>query len=154
MKTEPEVFSFDDLLKAPKKTTAWEGVRNYQARNFMRDDFKVGDFVFVYHSNAGEETGIAGVAEVTAAAYPDQSALDPRSPYFDEKSAKMAASRWVLVDVRAVKKFRSPITLSHLKAQSILANMAVVQRGQRLSVQPVTPGEWVAVENLAKQMEV
>jgi len=149
MKTEPDVFSFDDLLRAPKKTTSWEGVRNYQARNFMRDDFKVGDLVFIYHSNAGDETGIAGIAEVVKGAYGDQAAMNPKSPYFDEKSAKAGASRWVVVDVRAVRKFKTPVTLSQIKSTPGLERMAVVQKGQRLSVQPVTPQEWGIIEKAA-----
>ena len=149
MKTEPEVFSFSDLMKASGKTTCWEGVRNYQARNFMRDNFKLGDRVFVYHSNAGDGTGIAGIAEIAREAYPDQSALDPKSEYFDDKSVKVGASRWLMVDVKAVKQFKHTISLSALRGVKGLEGMAVLQKGQRLSVQPVSESEWAIVLKLA-----
>jgi predicted RNA-binding protein with PUA-like domain len=147
MKTEPEVFSFDDLLKAPKKTTSWEGVRNYQARNMMRDDFKVGDMVLVYHSNANPP-GVAGIAKVVREAYPDPAALDPGSEYFDEKSKADGASRWVMVDIQAVAPARQVVSLDQLRTTKGLEEMLVLKRGQRLSIQPVTPGEWAIITRL------
>ncbi len=141
MKTEPDTFGFEDLLKRPDKTEPWEGVRNYMARNFMRDQFALGQKVFIYHSRV-EEPAIVGIAEVVRAAYPDPTALDPKSKYFDEKSEKIGESRWCMVDVKAVAKFRKPVSLKWLKAEAELKGMAVVQAGQRLSIQPVTEKEW------------
>lgn len=142
MKTEPDVFSFDDLTKAPQATTGWEGVRNYQARNLMRDQFKVGDKVFVYHSNAGALTGIVGIAKVVRSAYPDPTALNPKSRYYDPKSTAAGESRWVMVDIKAEERFSEVITLAQLRELNSLAEMALLQPGQRLSVQPVTPAAW------------
>lgn len=141
MKTEPEVFSFDDLMRAPSKTTCWEGVRNYQARNMMRDEFRIGDEVLVYHSNA-TPPGVAGIARVVREAYPDPAALDPRSEYYDEKSAANGESRWVMVDIKAVAPARKLVSLDELRATKGLENMLVLKRGQRLSIQPVTAAEW------------
>lgn len=149
MKTEPDTFSYDDLLKSPNKTTSWEGVRNYQARNFMRDDFKVGDKVFIYHSNT-KPPGIAGIATVVKKAHHDKTALDPDSEYFDEKSKKLGESRWFMVDVKAKKKFKELIPLEVLKETKALSQMLVIQRGQRLSIQPVTKKEWDTVLQLAE----
>lgn len=147
MKTEPDVFSFDDLVKAPKKTTGWDGVRNYQARNFMRDEFKNGDMVLIYHSNA-EPSGIVGTARVVREAYADELALDKKSEYYDEKSAKDGVSRWVKVDVQAVAKFKNFLSLDDLRAQKGLKDMLVLKKGQRLSVQPVTKAEWDLIVKL------
>lgn len=141
MKSEPDVFSFDDLLKAPAQTTHWEGVRNYQARNLMRDQFKKGDLVLFYHSNA-EPTGIFGIAEVVREAYPDSSAWDSKSKYFDGDSKKKGINPWVMVDVRAKLKFRNPVLRDHLKSETALKNMMVLQKGSRLSVQPVAESEF------------
>jgi predicted RNA-binding protein with PUA-like domain len=140
MKSEPDVFSFDDLWKAKGKRTPWDGVRNYRARNFMRDQMRVGDGVLYYHSNA-EPPGVAGVAEVASEPYPDPTQFDPRSKYFDPKSTP-EAPRWQLVDVKAVKKLPRFVSLQELKESPELATMGVVQRGNRLSVQPVTAAEW------------
>ncbi len=147
MKSEPDVFSFEDLWKAPKRTTLWDGVRNYQARNFMRDDMRKGDGVLYYHSNQ-KPPGIAGIAEVAGAPYPDPSQFDPKSKYFDPKS-KLKSPTWILVDVRAVRKLPELISLDDLKAEKKLADMAVVQKGSRLSVQPVTAAEWAHVHRMA-----
>ncbi len=139
MKSEPDEFSVDDLAAAPRRTTAWYGVRNYQARNFMRDAMQVGDRAFFYHSSC-PEPGIAGVVEIAAAAYPDASQFDRRSPYFDPKATR-AAPRWLNVDVRLVKKTRF-VPLAALRAHPALAQMGVLQRGSRLSITPVAPAEW------------
>jgi predicted RNA-binding protein with PUA-like domain len=139
MKSEPDEFSIDDLAAAPGRTTPWFGVRNYQARNFMRDAMRVGDRAFFYHSSC-PEPGIAGVAEVASAAYPDASQFDPKSEYYDAKSTP-AAPRWLNVDMRLVKKTRF-VPLVDLRAHRELAGMLVLQRGNRLSITPVTPAEW------------
>jgi predicted RNA-binding protein with PUA-like domain len=146
VKSEPETFSFDDLLASPKRTTGWDGVRNYQARNFMRDDMKRGDLVFFYHSNA-EPTAIVGVAEVAREAYPDHTALDPKDPHFDPKS-RADAPTWMMVDLRAVEKLAHPLTLAELKGVKGLERMVLLQKGSRLSVQPVSADEWEIVHRL------
>ena len=147
MKSEPDVFSFEDLWNAPKRTTLWDGVRNYQARNFMRDEMRKGDGVLYYHSNQ-KPPGIAGIAEVAGAPYPDPSQFDPTSKYHDPKS-KPEDPTWILVDVRAVRKLPGLISLDDLKAEKKLADMAVVQKGSRLSVQPVSAAEWAHVHRMA-----
>lgn len=147
VKSEPDVFSFDDLLKAPKKTTHWDGVRNYQARNTMRDDMKKGDGVFFYHSSA-DPTGIVGICEVVREAYPDHTAFDSKDPHFDPKSKKDAPT-WYMVDLKAVRKLPRLITLAELKDVKGLEKMVLLQRGSRLSVQPVTAKEWELVTGLA-----
>ena len=143
LKSEPDVFSFDDLWAAPKRTTGWDGVRNHQARNFMRDDMRVGDGVLFYHSGA-EPPGVAGLAEVVRTAYPDATALDPRHDHFDPKS-KAEAPTWLQVDVRAVERFPRLLSLPELRAMPELAGMELLRRGSRLSVQPVRAAEWAAV---------
>lgn len=147
VKSEPDVFSFDDLLKAPKKTTHWDGVRNYQARNTMRDDMKKGDGVFFYHSSA-DPTGIVGICEVVREAYPDHTAFDAKDPHFDPKSKKDAPT-WYMVDLKAVKKLARLVTLAELKGVKGLEKMVLLQRGSRLSVQPVTAKEWEIVSEVA-----
>jgi len=142
-KSEPDVFSIDDLRKAPKKTTYWDGVRNYQARNLLRDDIQVGDEVLYYHSRI-EPIGVAGVAKVTRAGYPDPTQFDAKSKYFDAKNDP-ENPRWFCVDVTWVRTFDEVIPLSTLKTRKALADMMVVQRGARLSVQPVKRGEFQAV---------
>lgn len=146
MKSEPEVFSFDDLMAAKARTTQWEGVRNYKVRNFLRDDVRVGDGVLFYHSNA-EPPGVAGVARVVREAYPDPSQFDPRSPYFDPKSPR-ATPRWVVVDIQGLAGLPSFVSLPLLRASAALAGMGVVQRGNRLSIQPVARAEWREVLRL------
>lgn len=148
MKTEPDTFSIDDLIAAPNSTEPWDGIRNYQARNFLRDEFSVGDLVFIYHSRV-KSPGVVGIAEVVRSAYPDHTALDPESNYFDPKSLEKGESRWVMVDVKAVQKFDNVVTLTDLKANRLLSQMKVVQRGQRLSIQPVTEKEWQIVCEMA-----
>lgn len=147
VKSEPDVFSFADLLKAPKKTTCWDGVRNYQARNTLRDQMKQGDRVFYYHSNA-EPSGIAGICEVVREGYPDHTAFDPKDPHFDPKSRRDEPT-WYMVDVRAVAAFPRLVTLAELKGVKGLEKMALVQKGSRLSVQPVTRKEWEIVCRIA-----
>ena len=138
MKSEPDAFSIDDLKR--KGQEAWDGVRNYQARNFMRDGMRVGDKVFFYHSNCAEP-GIVGVAEVATDAYPDPSQFDPKSKYFDAASSR-DNPRWMLVDVKFVKKLKRTIGLKELQSEPALAEMALVRKGNRLSVMPVEAVEW------------
>ncbi len=147
MKSEPNEFSLDDLRNSPDGTACWDGVRNYQARNFMRDDMKVGDQMFYYHSRIAP-VGIVGVAEIVREGYPDHTAFDPDDPHFDPKSDP-DNPRWFMVDVRFVKAFSRCLTLTELKACEALEGMMVTRRGQRLSVQPVTPEEWKTVLRLA-----
>ncbi len=149
MKTEPDTFSFDDLVKAARRTTPWEGVRNYQARNLMRDDMKKGDLVFIYHSSCAEP-GVAGLGQVVREAHPDLSALDPQSPYFDDKSVSAGASRWQLVDVRATHRLQTPLSLTAMRRIAGLGDMLLLKRGSRLSIQPVTPAEWAIITELCK----
>jgi predicted RNA-binding protein with PUA-like domain len=136
MKTEPDVFGWQDLVTNPEQRAQWDGVRNYQARNFMRDDFRLGDAVFFYHSSCAEP-GIAGLAKVVQEAYADPSALDSASKYFDEKSLKDGASRWVMIDVQAVAPAEPFLALKVIRAQKSLHGLLLLQAGQRLSVQPV-----------------
>ena len=145
MKSEPDEFSIDDLVRAKRQTTPWIGVRNYQARNFMRDGMSVGDRAFFYHSSC-PEPGIAGIVEIASAAYPDATQFDARSPYYDAKSTR-AAPRWLHVDVKLVKKTRL-VTLPELRAARGLEDMVTLRRGNRLSITPVTPAEWKVVEKL------
>lgn len=147
MKSEPDVYSIDDLRRDGR--TGWEGVRNYTARNWMRDDMKVGDRVLFYHSNA-EPKGVAGVAEIVREAYPDPHALDPKSKYYDE-TAKPDEPRWVTVDIGFVEKFARVVDLAALKAEPALAGMEVTKRGSRLSVHPVDPAHFAKVLEMAKK---
>jgi predicted RNA-binding protein with PUA-like domain len=147
MKSEPDEVSIDDALAAPKQTVAWTGVRNYQARNFMRDQMQVGDGVLFYHSSCAEP-GIAGIAEVASTPYPDPTQFDSKSKYHDPKS-KREEPRWMLVDVRATKKTRL-LALPELRAVPALAEMRILQRGNRLSITPVTAGEWRTILKLLK----
>ena len=147
MKSEPDEFSIDDLVRSPRRETAWFGVRNYQARNFMRDEMKVGDRAFFYHSSC-PEPGIAGIVEVSAPARPDATQFDPGSPYHDPKSTR-DNPRWVGVGVRLRAKTRL-VPLAELRAQPALADMVILRRGNRLSITPVTAAEWKVVERLAR----
>lgn len=142
IKSEPDVFSFDDLQQAPKQTTCWDSVRNSSARNFMRDGMKTGDLAFYYHSNA-EPSGIVGICEIVREGYPDHTSWDPAHDYFDPKSDPEVPT-WYMVDVKAVQPFRTMVTLPQIKADPALAEMALVKVG-RLSVVPVTPEEWAHV---------
>jgi predicted RNA-binding protein with PUA-like domain len=139
MKSEPDEFGIDDLAAAPGKTTAWFGVRNFQARNFMLKEMRIGDQVFFYHSSC-PEPGIAGIAEVSSAAYPDASQFDRKSPYFDAK-AKRESPRWFNVDVRFVRKTRL-VSLAELRSHHELSKMRTLARGNRLSITPVSADEW------------
>lgn len=143
MKSEPEVFSFDDLKRAPRQTTPWEGVRNYQARNFMRDAMRPGDTVLFYHSNCAEP-GIVGLAEIASTAYPDPTQFDPASDYHDPRSST-ADPRWLLVDVRFKADLPKPVSLREIKAHPLLQHMLVAQRGMRLSIQPVEPAHYTCL---------
>lgn len=145
MKSEPEEFSIDDLVKAKNQTVPWFGVRNYLARNFMRDQMKLGDKVLFYHSSC-PEPGVAGLARVASAAYPDDTQWKKKSKYFDPKATK-ENPRWMLVDVKLEKKTRL-LSLAEMREQSSLATMTVLQRGNRLSITPVTPAEIKAVLTL------
>ena len=142
MKSEPSDVSVDDLARMPTKTVPWYGVRNYQARNFMRDEMKAGDGVLFYHSSC-PEPGIAGLAEVASNAYPDATQFDKQSKYFDAKSTR-EEPRWMNVDVKLVKKTRL-LSLDEMRGAPSLSTMRVLQRGNRLSITPVTAAEWRAV---------
>lgn len=139
MKSEPSDVSIDDLASMPKQTVAWYGVRNYQARNFMRDQMRVGDQVFFYHSSC-EQPGIVGIAEVCKRAYPDATQFDPASKYFDPK-ATPETPRWFNVDVQFVKKTRL-VGIKELRSYPELASLRTLQKGSRLSITPVDPAEW------------
>jgi predicted RNA-binding protein with PUA-like domain len=142
MKSEPDAFGIDDLAARPGQTEPWDGVRNYQARNMMRDQMKPGDPVFFYHSNC-KEPGIVGIAEVAREAYPDHTAFDPQAKYYDPKSDP-DNPRWFMVDVRYVRHLKRTITLTELKAYAddALAGLPLVRRGNRLSIMPVTAEQW------------
>jgi predicted RNA-binding protein with PUA-like domain len=148
VKTEPSVFSWDDLQKLPHQTSPWEGVRNYQARNFMRDEMKLGDRIFFYHSVA-KPLAIMGIAQIVKEAYPDPFAFDPKSDYYDPKSSP-ENPRWVMVDLQFESAFTPPITLDKLKQTSGLEEMMLLRKGSRLSVQPVTTQEWEIVCNIRR----
>jgi predicted RNA-binding protein with PUA-like domain len=145
MKSEPSAYGIDDLVK--DKTTSWGGVRNYQARNFMRDQMRVGDKVLFYHSNC-EQPGIVGIAEVSSPAHPDATQFDRKSKYFDAKSTQ-EAPHWLNVDIRFVKKTRL-ISLSELRTHKPLRNMRILAKGNRLSITPVDPDEWKYILGLMK----
>lgn len=146
-KSEPESFSIDDLAKAPKRTTFWDGVRNYQARNLLRDEVQIGDRVFFYHSNA-QPMAIVGTMEVVRGGYPDHTAFDPRDHHYDSKSSPDAPT-WYMVDVRLLQKFATPVSRDRMKAEPALEGMMLLKRGSRLSIQPVTDAEWKRVHQLA-----
>ncbi|HVL59761.1 MAG TPA: EVE domain-containing protein [Burkholderiaceae bacterium] len=139
MKSEPDECSIDDALAAPERTVPWTGVRNFQARNFMRDDMRMGDGVLFYHSSC-PQPGIAGIAEVASAAYPDATQFDPKSKYHDPASNR-DSPRWVHVNVKALRKTRL-VSLAELRAHPRLADLRILARGNRLSITPVTPEQW------------
>jgi predicted RNA-binding protein with PUA-like domain len=145
MKSEPDEFSIDDLVKAKKQTVPWFGVRNYQARNFMRDQMKIGDGVLFYHSSC-PEPGVAGLAKVSSAAYPDETQFDAKSKYFDEKASR-DQPRWMLVDVALERKTRL-LSLADMRADPKLEDMVILKRGNRLSITPVTAAEWKYIAKL------
>lgn len=148
-KSEPSVFSIDDLAAAPKKTAFWDGVRNFQARNFLRDTIKIGDQVFFYHSNS-DPSAIVGIAEVVKEGYPDSTAFDAKDPHYDPKSKKDSPT-WYMVDVKHKETFAKPLDLTDLRKVAGLENMMLLQKGSRLSIQPVTEKEWNAVVALSKK---
>ena len=146
MKSEPDVYGIDDLAR--EGSDHWEGVRNYQARNFMRDDMRVGDRVLFYHSNA-KPPGVAGLARVSKRAYPDFTAWDPKHKYFDSKTDP-DNPRWMMVDVRFEERFDEVVSLAELKEAAGLEDMMVIKKGMRLSIQPVTRDEYRAVVRLGR----
>lgn len=146
-KSEPSSYSIDDLAAEPDQTTFWDGVRNYQARNMLRDDIQVGDRVLFYHSNA-KPIAVVGTCEVVRAAYPDHTAFDPDDHHYDPKSDPDDPT-WVMVDVKLIQKFDTPVTRDMLKESEDLTEMMVLKRGSRLSIQPVTAAEWKAIHKLA-----
>ena len=139
-KTEPDVFGIHHLMAQPKKTGHWDGVRNYQARNFMRDAMQKGDLGFFYHSSCAEP-GIVGIVEIVQAGYPDHTAFDPEDPHFDPKSTREKPT-WYMVDVRLKRAFKHPITLQAMKSFTALKGMQLLARGNRLSVMPVAKRDW------------
>lgn len=145
MKSEPDECSIDDLINVPSQSVPWFGVRNYQARNFMRDQMRIGDDVLFYHSSCAEP-GIAGFARVASSAYPDETQFEKGGKYFDEKSTR-DAPRWILVNVQLVKKTRL-LSLAELREHPELQDMVVLRRGNRLSITPVTPQEWRYIKAL------
>jgi len=146
-KSEPTCYSIDDLARAPKQTTFWDGIRNYQARNFLRDDVQVGDQVFFYHSST-DPLAIVGTMKVVRAGYADHTAFDPQQDHYDEKSNPDEPT-WYMVDVKLQQKFPAPVTRDMLVGEKSLAKMMLLQRGSRLSIQPVTEAEWHTVHKLA-----
>ena len=145
-KSEPTAYSFADLLNEPDRTAEWDGVRNYQVRNFMRDDMKVGDGVLFYHSSA-KPLAVIGTALIVGEAYPDSTAWDPAEKHYDPKSTP-DNSIWLMVDIQAEKKFARPVTLDEIKQSPKLQDMLLVRRGMRLSIQPVTQEEWDEVVSM------
>ena len=140
MKSEPDVFGIDDLAKRPRKTEHWDGIRNYQVRNMLRDDMQKGDEAFFYHSSC-KEPGIAGIIRIVKAAYPDHTAFDPDSKYHDPKSDP-ENPRWLMVDVQLVRKFTRIIGLPELRSHPALADLLILRRGNRLSITPISKKHW------------
>lgn len=147
MKSEPDEFSIDDLQQRPNQTTWWEGIRNYQARNFMRDEMKINDGVFFYHSRT-DPLAIVGTMNVASEPYPDPSQFDLKSKYFDPKSSE-ENPRWILVDVALTQKFSNPVTRDVVRKTPGLEDMMLIKKGSRLSIQPVGEKEWQIVHELA-----
>jgi predicted RNA-binding protein with PUA-like domain len=150
-KSEPTTFSFADLLAAPGRRTSWNGVRNYQARNLLRDEIRVGDGVLFYHSST-EPLAVVGTCSVVEAGYPDDTAFDPASPYHDPRSRREEPT-WFMVDIRAVAAFPNPVTREQMLREKALSGMMLLQRGARLSVQPVTREEWRTILRLGGAAE-
>ena len=144
MKSEPDVFSFEDLKACIKQTEPWDGIRNYQARNFMRDDMRIGDLILFYHSNTNPP-GVAGIAQVASKPYPDPTAFDKKSKYFDPKSDP-ENPRWILVDVSFKADIVRQVSLEEMKSMPELVNMRALQRGNRLSIMPTTRSEFQAIK--------
>lgn len=151
MKSEPNAYSIDDLAGEPKKTTHWDGVRNYQARNFMRDQMKIGDKVLFYHSST-DPPGVVGTAKVAKESYPDFTAFDPKDKHYDAKSKK-DDPRWFMVDIKLEKKFKQIIPLEDLRQVKSLKEMVLLQKGSRLSVQPVRKKEFDAIVKIAEKQK-
>jgi predicted RNA-binding protein with PUA-like domain len=149
-KSEPSVFSIDDLLNSSNQTTFWDGVRNYQARNFLRDNIKLDDLVLFYHSNAKEYTGIVGLCKVVKEGYPDPSQFNPQSKYYDPTS-KIDKPTWYCVDIKFLEKFPKVLTLDEIKNNQILSNMKIAQKGNRLSITPVTKEEFEEIMKIIRQ---
>lgn len=149
MKSEPHVFGVRHLREKPRRTEHWDGVRNYQARNFLRDAMQKGDLAFFYHSSCAEP-GIAGIVKIVRAGYPDDSAWNPKSSHFDPGSTPDKPV-WYMVDVRLEREFKNVITLAEIKANPALKNMRLVQRGNRLSILPVTEKEWSAILKMERR---
>src|SRR3954449_2443694 len=151
LKSDPESFSFDDLWRLPNRTTHWDGVRNFQARNYLRDEMKKGDLAFFFY-HSGENPAILGIAEIVREGYPDTTAVDPKDPHYDPKS-KGGESAWSMVDIRAIERLPRPVTRAEMRTRPELASMPLLQKGNRLSVQKVGAAEWNAILALAKQGE-
>jgi predicted RNA-binding protein with PUA-like domain len=149
LKSDADSFSFDDLWNLPTRTTHWDGVRNFQARNFMRDEMKKGDLAFFYHSG-GDNPGIVGIVEIVREGYPDHTAADPKDPHYDPRS-KNGESYWSMVDIQGIERLPRLVSLSEMRTKPELEGMALLQKGNRLSVQKVGAAEWNAVLALAKQ---
>ena len=147
MKSEPETYSIDHLASEDRQIAHWDGIRNYQARNFIRDDMKVGDLAFFYHSNC-KIPAIVGIVEIVTAAYPDHTAFNSREKYYDEKS-KPDDPRWFMVDVHLKKKFERHVTLAEIRSEPKLKEMRLVQKGNRLSIIPITKMEWSQILKMA-----
>ena len=148
-KSEPDVYSIDDLAAEPGQTAIWEGVRNYQARNMLRDEIQKGDGVLFYHSRA-KELGVAGTCRIVKAGYPDPVQFDPKEKYYDPKSDP-DEPRWIAVDVNLDRRFDRIVLMAELRAEPELSEMKVIAKGQRLSIQPVTPEEWKKVLQLSRR---
>lgn len=148
MKSEPNVFSIDDLINAKNQTTFWDGVRNYQARNYIRDEMKVGDKVIFYHSNS-EPPSAVGVCEIVKEAYPDFTAFDPENSHYDPKSKKDSPT-WFMVDIKFVKKFSHAVSINEMRENKKLQNMKLLQRGNRLSVMPLSKDEFNEIIKMGK----
>ncbi len=149
VKTEPEVFSWEDLKKSKSQTTYWDGVRNYQARNFLRDEMKKGDLVLFYHSNA-EPLAVMGICEVVREGYPDHTQFDPDNKHYDPK-ADPKNPTWYMVDIKLKKEFKHPVTLDEIKSNPKLKNMKLIQRGNRLSIMPVTKEEFDEIVKMGEK---
>lgn len=149
MKSEPSTYGIEDLAVQPRQTDHWDGIRNYQVRNMLRDQMGLGDLALFYHSNC-RQPGAVGIMEIVRAGYPDHTAFDPESKYFDSKSDP-ARPRWYMVDVRLQRRLSRTIPLTELKANPALAEMRLVQRGNRLSITPVTAAQWQTILNMERQ---
>ena len=149
LKSDAESFSFDDLWNLPDRTTHWDGVRNFQARNFLRDEMKKGDLAFFYHSG-GSDPGVVGIVEVVREGYPDHTAFDPKDPHFDPDSKKESPT-WSMVDIHAVQRFPRPLSLAEMRTKPELEGLPLLKKGNRLSVQKVGSTEWNAVVALSTE---